>query len=725
MFARIFATPSAMPSAGGVAPPMGPTNTGTPDEFLCPITGDIMTDPVNVCAQGHIFERAAIEHWSTTGQNNCPTCRTPLGSHRPERHLKAAIEAWKMTHQPAGSPLGTPAFVDGDVAISASTFVDAGRNFLHIQCSTDPSKGQQGSVYILGLDLSGSMGELTDPEAKEVFYTRWDLLCHTVNVTANMLSPKDSLSLVTFSTGAKIILEPTLMDDAGKTKVKAVLRGIQPEGSTNIDAALRAMMSIANRPEMAGRNIFASLLTDGEETIIPSPSGTLKAISRVPLNNPWNLSTFGFGYSLNSVLLTQLSEMGGGSFGFIPDCTMIGTVLINWVANALVTGTRNAVVQYTVNDGAPTTFSTGPIAMGQPRDFLVPLPMGAQVKINGALVPAGPLPELTVARKMYIAAINDAAGASTANRGETVAMTSLRAFYDHFSGTADPSVQALLRDVQSADASEGQIGLAHTYWKRWGAHYTWSYLRSQQLQRRLNFKDPGSLIYGGDGLFAKLVEKGEEIYGSIEPPVPSGRNPASGYGYGGYAAAPAPTSAALSAYLSQQSQAAYSGGCFASYSQILMADGTRKVIHDINPGDLVWTPTGSASVKALVTIGHKATSLMMCQVGNTTLTPYHPIRKEDGTWVLPKDLVEEIALPISTIYNLVLSSGHIIDVDGNKCCTLAHGLQGPVIEHPFFGTEAVIDDLKLCPGWSVGRPAYTNLEVVRQDGVIVHWIDNP
>jgi hypothetical protein len=64
-------------------------------------------------------------------------------------------------------------------------------------------------------------------------------------------------------------------------------------------------------------------------------------------------------------------------------------------------------------------------------------------------------------------------------------------------------------------------------------------------------------------------------------------------------------------------------------------------------------------------------------------------------------------------------------VDGNWCCTLAHGLQGPVIEHPFFGTEAVIDDLKLCPGWSVGRPAYTNLEVVRQDGVIVHWIDNP
>ena len=73
-----------------------------PDEFLCPITGEIMTDPVNVCAEGHIFEREAINRWSTEGHNNCPSCRTPLGSHRPERHLKTAIQAW-LTANPSMS----------------------------------------------------------------------------------------------------------------------------------------------------------------------------------------------------------------------------------------------------------------------------------------------------------------------------------------------------------------------------------------------------------------------------------------------------------------------------------------------------------------------------------------------------------------------------------------------------------------------------------------------
>ena len=33
-----------------------------PPQFLCPITGEIMRDPVTTC-DGHAFERAAIERW--------------------------------------------------------------------------------------------------------------------------------------------------------------------------------------------------------------------------------------------------------------------------------------------------------------------------------------------------------------------------------------------------------------------------------------------------------------------------------------------------------------------------------------------------------------------------------------------------------------------------------------------------------------------------------------
>jgi len=704
-----------------------------PDEFLCPITGEIMTDPVNVCAEGHIFERTAINQWSQQGRNNCPTCRTPLGSHRPERHLKQAIADWLCAHPQAGAGSSSIAsFRDGAVAAKANMFSHDGQSFLHLIVETDPSGGKQGGLYIIGLDNSGSMGELTDPENKEIFYTRMDLAKHTINSIGAMLGPDDSLAVVSFSTAAKTVLEPTRMDDAGKGKLKAVLQTVQPDAMTNIDAAIRAMMSIANRPENKGRAIFGALLTDGAETVTPSPSGTVKALSRLSMTNPWIFSTFGFGYDLNSVLLTQLAEMplsGGGSFGFIPDLTMIGTVFINWVANAMMTGTRDAIIQYSVNSGSPVAIHTGPLAIGQPRDYLVQIPAGASVKAFAGGAEVVPLaisaPDYPLALNMYVAAMEQVIAMSEAGRTDG-AFPTLAKVVQRFADSTDPRVKALLLDIESADPSEGQIGMAPRYWKRWGGHYMRSYRRAQQIQRRLNFKDPGSLIYGGDETspFGQCVAKGEEIFMTLEPPQPTG----SSRGYGSSSSsAPAYDPAYLSAYLSQQSQAAQSGGCFHPETSVVMANGSVKAIQSLSPGDQVWTPQGAAAVVALVTVGHgSATSVMMSKVKDCILTPYHPYLDEATHWVLGADTVGQESYPTGTVYNLVLDKGHIIKTAGGvRACTLAHGFTENVIAHPFFGTKAVLDCLALCPGWLSGRPVYKDLQVRRENGVIVEWFDTP
>ena len=707
-----------------------------PDEFLCPITGEIMTDPVNVCAEGHIFERAAINQWSAT-RNNCPTCRTPLGSHRPERHLKQAIADWLCAHPQAGGGGGgcsTRPFKDGLITTKAETFTDDGQDYLHLSVETDPSGSKQGSVFIIGLDNSGSMAELVDPENKEVFYNRMDLAKHTINSVAALLGPEDSLALVSFSTQAKIVMEPTIMDDAGRSKLKKVLATVHADASTNIDDAIRTMMSIANLPALKGRAIFGALLTDGEETVIPSPSGTVKALSRLEMKNPWILSTFGFGYQLNSILLTQLATMpisGGGSFGFIPDLTMIGTVFINWVANAMVTGTRDSVIQYSVNSGSQVSFHTGPLAIGQPRDYLVHIPAGASVKVFSAgteIVPvASASSEYLLALTMYIAAMEQVIAMSEAGRTDG-AFATLAKVVQQFGDSTDPRVKALLLDIESADPSEGQIGMAPRYWKRWGGHYMRSYRRAQQIQRRLNFKDPGSLIYGGDeaSLFGQCVAKGEELFMTLEPPQPTGssRGYASSSSSG---AAPAYDPAYLSAYLRTNSQAAQSGGCFHPETPVVMADASIKQIQSLSPGDQVWTPHGAAAVVALVTIGHgSATSVMMSKVGDCILTPYHPYLDAVCHWLLGFNTVGQESYPTGTVYNLVLDKCHIIKTPGGvRACTLAHGFTENVIAHPFFGTQAVVEDLKKCSGWSVGRPVYKDLQVRRENGVIVEWFDTP
>ncbi|KAI3471244.1 hypothetical protein Pfo_027907 [Paulownia fortunei] len=64
--------------------------------FYCPITADVMEDPVET-SSGHIFERAAIEKWLAEGNNFCPLTKTPLSklALKPNKTLRQSIEEWK------------------------------------------------------------------------------------------------------------------------------------------------------------------------------------------------------------------------------------------------------------------------------------------------------------------------------------------------------------------------------------------------------------------------------------------------------------------------------------------------------------------------------------------------------------------------------------------------------------------------------------------------------
>jgi hypothetical protein len=62
-----------------------------PDEFLCPITLELMTDPV-LAEDGHTYERSAITDWFAKGNGLSPKTITPMGRViTPNHSLKAVI----------------------------------------------------------------------------------------------------------------------------------------------------------------------------------------------------------------------------------------------------------------------------------------------------------------------------------------------------------------------------------------------------------------------------------------------------------------------------------------------------------------------------------------------------------------------------------------------------------------------------------------------------------
>ena len=73
------------------AVPLSPAGVHIPDEFKCPISMELMSDPVT-CVDGHSYERAAITTWLETNDTS-PRTNLPLEAKIliPNHSLKAAI----------------------------------------------------------------------------------------------------------------------------------------------------------------------------------------------------------------------------------------------------------------------------------------------------------------------------------------------------------------------------------------------------------------------------------------------------------------------------------------------------------------------------------------------------------------------------------------------------------------------------------------------------------
>ncbi|XP_006872093.1 PREDICTED: WD repeat, SAM and U-box domain-containing protein 1 isoform X2 [Chrysochloris asiatica] len=75
-------------------------SSGIPDEFICPITRELMKDPV-IASDGYSYEKEAIENWIGKKKRTSPMTNLILPSMvlTPNRTLKMAINRWLETNQ--------------------------------------------------------------------------------------------------------------------------------------------------------------------------------------------------------------------------------------------------------------------------------------------------------------------------------------------------------------------------------------------------------------------------------------------------------------------------------------------------------------------------------------------------------------------------------------------------------------------------------------------------
>merc|ERR1711862_380904 len=100
------------------------------------------------------------------------------------------------------------------------------------------------------------------------------------------------------------------------------------------------------------------LFTDGLPNINP-PRGILPMLNRLKDkevgNLPCTINTYGFGYELDSELLSEIAINGGGAYAFIPDAGFVGTVFVNAMSNLMVNMSKDVTLSLEPMNGA--TFS--------------------------------------------------------------------------------------------------------------------------------------------------------------------------------------------------------------------------------------------------------------------------------------------------------------------------------------------------------------------------------
>ena len=222
--------------------------------------------------------------------------------------LTLAIESSPAMSSPPIPPPGGGIVLEGHLN-TACVPHNGGTVYLQIQLATGPDERpshvrRQMNLAVV-LDRSGSMADDNKLEyAKQAICSLLD-----------QLSGEDYLSIIIYDDQIETLLPLRQVRD--RDRIKDLLRGIYPRGSTNLGGGMvEGFRQIQRnfRPECVNRVL---LLSDGLANRGTTNPSELNDISSRYASNAISLSTIGVGLSYNENLMLGLAEHGGGNYYYV------------------------------------------------------------------------------------------------------------------------------------------------------------------------------------------------------------------------------------------------------------------------------------------------------------------------------------------------------------------------------------------------------------------------
>ena len=140
--------------------------------------------------------------------------------------------------------------------------------------------------------------------------------------------------------------------------------------------------------------------------------------------------------------------------------------------------------------------------------------------------------------------------------------------------------------------------------------------------------------------------------------------------------------------------------CFGGGGEVLMADGTHKLVRNVAVDDQILVPGGTATISAVwrANVGRR---IPMVSINGVLLTPDHPV-KDSNAWQKATEITAPTEMYVDAIYNFALTSSHSLWVKAGTgkyvhCCTLGKPIPG--IPEPLWGSDEIFAVMREMPGF--------------------------
>jgi hypothetical protein len=564
---------------------------------------------------------------------------------------------------------------------------------------------------IFVIDVSGSMDIIASDKNENGEcddLTRLNLACHSIITIIESLTDNDEIGIISFNHLAHTNLKMTKMNENGKTIAKMVINNLNAGGTTNIYDGLKNSFELLKTIGNDNNNSIV-LLTDGVSNADP-PNGILQTLMTTYNNidlKPFSLNTFGFGYDINSILLTDIANNYNGIFGFIPDCSMVGTVFINFISNLLTTYLINIKMTIIFSDNTTKIINTGAILYDGRRDFIIE--NRNEIKsielfynnniIDYSLIKADLSFDLDYKSNKFrtdiintiLSLIDDQPISNDKIKNNEIIMNNL---YTNIENNNNELIQNYLKDY----LNDGQIKLAlchsNIYFNKWGKHYLLSLMHGYDRQMCINFKDNGVQNFITTP-FTNIRDKIELIFCNIPPPQPK------------IIRATTTRISSMEGYYRTDS------GCFDGDGTVLLANNTYMKVKELKKGDKILNHNNKECIIECIIKQNINSDVDVCSVNDMLISPYHPIFLFNK-WVFPATEFKIHKRFIESYYNIVLESDDTIIINSIPVITLGHNLNtNEITKHDYYGSNKIRDDLKIIESYNDGLIECKMIKTIR------------